>query len=32
MVDAHGSFIAYRKGRDELIASVLDAHPQEVTA
>ncbi|HET9669115.1 MAG TPA: hydantoinase/oxoprolinase family protein [Casimicrobiaceae bacterium] len=32
IVDAHGSFIAYRKGRDELIAAVLDANPQEVTA
>jgi N-methylhydantoinase A len=32
IVDAHGSFIAYRKGRDELIAAVLGAHPHEATA
>jgi len=32
IVDKFGSFVLYRKGREELIAGVLDARRQEVTA
>jgi N-methylhydantoinase A len=31
IVDKFGSFVLYRKGREDLIAGVLDARPQEVT-
>jgi N-methylhydantoinase A len=32
IVDAHGSFVVYRKGRDDLVAAVCDAQPQEAIA
>ena len=32
IVDRHGSFVIYRKGRDDLIATVVDARAREMTA
>jgi N-methylhydantoinase A len=32
IVDRHGSFVLHRKGRDDLIAAVLESRPEEVNA
>jgi N-methylhydantoinase A len=32
IVDRYGSFVLYRKGRDDLVAPVLESRKQETTA